>query len=478
MSALRTYLWTALIALVGCGSPLVGLECQDGLERCGNACFDLANSPLHCGGCNIACSAVQHCEQSMCVAGAPSDGGPGDDGSIDAGPNDGGALDASFPDGRIVGPDGETLKPDGQIVLDDGAVIGPDGQVVSDDGGADDGGGLDLDAMLPPPVLCTGPGSPLDCVCGIGLQKCGDTCVDINTDLANCGACGNLCPAQQFCNSGICDDRCDLPVTFCNGQCVDFRSDDANCGSCGFVCASTAQCIDSLCVGQVTGHVVAIGHDMTGVLRTAVRQIVANAVFLPARATVRVLVYDAATSIGSRVGVSTAIAAAAASIGRQYTVSTALPETVTAQLASADVFVIDPQQGSSDGELYTVGTGWSAALSDFLFRGGVVVLFDGNPSTGALNGGTWQVLRAATDTNSSAPILQVSGATLLSQRLLTNVRPGDAIGINVPTPYQSSGQTFGFTLESVLVNPHNIVIQDQTGTLGDLPVVIHGVFDQ
>jgi hypothetical protein len=476
VSALRTYLWTALIALAGCGSPLVGLECRDGLERCGNACYDLSSDELHCGGCNLTCSAEQHCANSMCVAGPEPDAGPGADGGLD-GSSDGGGdggLDATvLPDGRIVGPDGETLSPDGQ-------VVGPDGAIVTEDGGAGDGGGLDLDAMLPPPVLCTGPGSPVDCVCGIGLSRCLDTCVDLDTDLVNCGACGNPCPVQQFCNGGICDNICSGAVTFCNGQCVDFTSDDNNCGSCGFACAATAQCIDSVCVGQVTGHVVAIGHDMTGVLRTAIRQIVSNAVFLASRSTVRVLVYDAQTSILSRAGVTTAIAAAAAAIGRQYTMAVALPETVTAQLATADVFVIDPQQGATDGELVTLGANWSAALSSFLYRGGVVVLFDGGPDSGDLNAGTWQVLRAATDTNSNAPMLQVSGTKLLSQRLLTNVRPGDAIGINVPTPYQSSGQTVGFTLESGLVNPHNVVISDETPPVpaDRSPVVIHGVFDQ
>jgi hypothetical protein len=461
----RTYMvWTALLALVGCGSPLVGLECQDGFERCGSGCYDLARDQLHCGSCDLACNASQHCELSMCMAGPPTDAGPdGGDGGLDA---------RVLEDGRIVGPDG---------TLGDGAA--GDGAIGND---ASVGDGGDDDAATPPPVLCMGAGSPADCVCGIGTTKCDTSCVDLNADHENCGMCGMACAADRFCNQGMCDLICTPPVVLCTGQCVDFSSDDGNCGSCGFACAPTAQCIDSKCVGQLTGNVVAIGHDMTGILRPAIRQLVGNAVFLAPRPQVRVLVYDAATSVASRAGVTAAIAAAAASIGRQYTLSVALPETVTAQLATADVFVIDPQQGARDDELTALGTTWSAALSSFLYRGGVVVLFDGGPDSGDTNLGTWQILRAAGDPVSMAPLLQVTGSTLLSQRLLSNVRPGDAIGSSVPSPYQSSGLTVGFTLDApgALINPHNVVVRDDPlpppavqPTPSLLPVVVHAVFE-
>ncbi|HEY6877111.1 MAG TPA: hypothetical protein VI299_03790, partial [Polyangiales bacterium] len=275
MSALRTYLWTAWIALVGCGSPLVGLECQDGLSRCGGACYDLTSDELHCGGCGITCSADQHCAQSMCVAGPEPDAG---DGGLDATPGDAtmdGARTDAEPDGTVVVPDGAMVLPDGAVVLPDGAVLLPDGGILTDDGSVGDGG----DGMVSmPPVLCTGVGSPADCVCGIGTTKCGLACVDLKADHDNCGMCGMMCAADQYCNQGMCDLICTPPVVLCNGQCVDFTSDDANCGSCGFACGPAAQCIDSDCVGQAIGHVVVIGHDMSGVLRPAIRQMVGNAV--------------------------------------------------------------------------------------------------------------------------------------------------------------------------------------------------------
>jgi hypothetical protein len=463
VSALRTYVWSALVALVGCGSPLVGLDCQDGYERCGHACYDLSRSAQHCGGCNLECSADQHCAQSICVAGPEPDAGS--DGGLDATTGDGGHDATVLPDGRVVEPDGATVLPDG-------AIVGPDGALITDDGGVDE------DASVQPPVLCMGAGSPADCVCGIGTTKCLTTCVDLSADHENCGMCGMACAADQFCNQSMCDLICSPPVVLCNGQCVDFTSDDANCGSCGFACSAAAQCIDSNCVGAAVGHVVAIGHDMSGPLRPAIRQIVGNAVFLAQRAPVRALIYDAATSVASRAGISAAITAASAVVGRAVVTTTALPATVTAQLATADVFVIEPQQGATDGELSALGASWSAALSDFLFRGGVVVMFDGGPDTGDLNAGTWQVLRSATDGMPPEPLLDATGTTSLSQRILRTVRPGDAIGTNVSTEYLSSGETVGFAIDSPVAHLHNLVIQDVLGASpSGLPVVVHVVFE-
>jgi Stigma-specific protein, Stig1 len=496
VTALRTLstLCLALLVLAGCGSPLVGLECQDGYQRCGGSCYDFSSDEQHCGGCNISCNADQHCAASSCVAGPEPDAGvdgsvaDAGDANIDASQGDGGGGEAG-PNG--TDPEGGTL-PDG-AALDNDATPGDgstgstgdgstgstgDGSTGSTgDGSTGDGSTEDDGGVILPPVLCTGLDSPGDCVCGIGLQKCSTTlsCVDLTNDNANCGACDNVCMAGTFCNLGQCDLICSLPTTFCNGQCIDFASDDANCGSCGNACGAAAQCIDSMCVGAAVGHVVAIGHDMSGVLRPAIRQLVGNSVFLAQRSPVRVLAYDAATSLASRTGVSNAIAAAAASVGRAYILTTAVPEIVTQQLGAADVFVIEPQQGATDAQLGAAGTMWSAALSDFVDRGGVVLMFDGGPDTGDMNQGTWQVLRAASAGTPPAPLLDIHGTTFLSQRILSNVRPGDAVAAGVSTEYQSQGVTVGFDVSGGALN-HNLVIRDIAGTSpSGLPVVVHVV---
>lgn len=71
---------------------------------------------------------------------------------------------------------------------------------------------------------------------------CGDGCeIDLLSDPANCGACGNACSAEQTCSGGVC--MCEPGLTMCGPEiffegssCVDLSRDPANCGSCGHQC--------------------------------------------------------------------------------------------------------------------------------------------------------------------------------------------------------------------------------------------------
>lgn len=78
------------------------------------------------------------------------------------------------------------------------------------------------------------------------LTACGDTCIDTETDPANCGGCGQLVPENAHCDDGevVCDDgydKCD------DGQCHDLSSENENCGACGVPVASDeASCTDGM----------------------------------------------------------------------------------------------------------------------------------------------------------------------------------------------------------------------------------------
>jgi hypothetical protein len=73
--------------------------------------------------------------------------------------------------------------------------------------------------------------------CAPGLTRCGGLCVDLGSDLNNCGACGSNCPAPFSCIEGAC--RCPGEFGYsCTGVCIDLGSDPANCGACGYVCPS------------------------------------------------------------------------------------------------------------------------------------------------------------------------------------------------------------------------------------------------
>ncbi len=40
--------------------------------------------------------------------------------------------------------------------------------------------------------------------CQAGLMECSGKCVDIQTDPANCGGCGQICTAGMTCAGGVC----------------------------------------------------------------------------------------------------------------------------------------------------------------------------------------------------------------------------------------------------------------------------------
>lgn len=58
--------------------------------------------------------------------------------------------------------------------------------------------------------------------------------IDVFSDAANCGACGNACSPGVRCVDGACG--CPHGLTDCAGFCVDVTSNDANCGACGNEC--------------------------------------------------------------------------------------------------------------------------------------------------------------------------------------------------------------------------------------------------
>ena len=116
---------------------------------------------------------------------------------------------------------------------------------------------------------CCGPGG--DLCCGPGELCCdpGNACADIQTDLSNCGGCGNVCPpgpanSTRTCINGKCGWACNSGYTkcvnaccpagygCCNDVCTPLNTTD-NCGGCGNVCRpsgpanSTATCINGQC---------------------------------------------------------------------------------------------------------------------------------------------------------------------------------------------------------------------------------------
>jgi hypothetical protein len=337
-SIARSLVLSAVLAFWGgCGSPLVGLECKHGFDRCGTGCFDLNNDEHHCGGCGLECAPGQTCEESTCT-GEPDDAGA-----------DAASADASL------------------------------------DGGEDSG--------LP---LCTGPGSSEDCTCDLGQLKCGDSCKDVGHDPDNCGKCNESCGSSGFCVNGVCLPSCEQQdggplLTLCTPECVDLQTDPRNCGACGHVCPSGI-CADGMCIGATAGHIIAMGDDLSNVT-AATQRLLGNAVLMPLADPVQVLVFDEKTTERVKTNVQNTIVKMAMLSGRNMPVLTSATSlSVTFLLSISDVFVIQAQPSATNDSLIKNGQTWSTALRQFVKRGGVIVLMD---AAGGSNKGTFQILQAA-----------------------------------------------------------------------------------
>lgn len=105
--------------------------------------------------------------------------------------------------------------------------------------------------------LAGGCGATINVVeCDGGEERCGDSCVDLDTDPKHCGECFARC--VDGCTDGVCDgggeggsgaggDDC-APLSECAGECVDYQSDRDHCGACNVVCSPGEACQGATCV--------------------------------------------------------------------------------------------------------------------------------------------------------------------------------------------------------------------------------------
>ncbi len=89
------------------------------------------------------------------------------------------------------------------------------------------------------------PDVPLVCPSPTGL--CGGRCVDLRSDLDNCGRCAFSCGTLGVCYLGRCVPFCDAGAMQCNGRCINVQSDPVNCGGCGTTCGTSTTCTAGVC---------------------------------------------------------------------------------------------------------------------------------------------------------------------------------------------------------------------------------------
>jgi Stigma-specific protein, Stig1 len=234
------------------GAPTVG-------TCCGGACINPLHDPANCGACGVGCTS------HVCL-GAPNVCLP--------------AADSPCPDGG-AGSGGSCYST--------GCTKGNDFCKLSDGGGV--GACLTYDEyplacrdVLSEPRYCGGSGCQATDICTQGVcgadQPCGPGgagrfcgfdggaiseccpgvgCIDVSSDLSNCGACGNACVGMP-CIDGECLVAYCTPSTegrdcttgsakgtCCSNACVDTRSSDQHCGSCNRLCSSPQHCDAGMC---------------------------------------------------------------------------------------------------------------------------------------------------------------------------------------------------------------------------------------
>ncbi|MBL8683668.1 MAG: hypothetical protein JNK05_31140 [Myxococcales bacterium] len=192
---------------VGCSATS---PCPGGQSCCGSVCINTQTNTNHCGMCGRSCMAP--------VGGTPTCAA--------------GVCGSTCPAGQTNC--GGTCRPTGAACTSAGT------------GGCQATGtimcsGTTTACSATPRTsgACTTPingqcGAGGTCACPSGTTNCGGTCVNTQTSISNCGACGRVCTAPgggtATCTAGVCGSTCPAGQTNCGGVC---RPTGAACTSAG-----------------------------------------------------------------------------------------------------------------------------------------------------------------------------------------------------------------------------------------------------
>jgi len=251
---------------------------------------------------------------------------------------------------------------------------------------------------------------------------------------------------------------CQPPLTQCLSGCVDLDSDINNCGACGVHCP-TELCVAGTCVGDPVGHaiVAAMSFEQSS---TATRRLLGNAVFRPLHSPVRIAVFQQYAPSATVQAVDAAIDSEATQRGRDYLMVTPEPATLPAALASGfyDLLLIHDQPLAPSGALAAVGQTDQPAVLSFLQQGGTVVAL-------ASAQGTGEMCALLTALN----LLPCSGLSSVTGQQLINALPTDIVGNNVPSPLLAKPATASL----VDAKPASPLVAYVLTTQTSDPVVVH-----
>jgi hypothetical protein len=111
-----------------------------------------------------------------------------------------------------------------------------------------------LRCTVPTPTCSSNQTASCGVCCPRGEVYCYDTCVNLSTDLNNCGACGNACGPGQTCSNGECVCPPWDPSYCPPSGCTNLMTDPQNCGTCDNACGPGQICSNATCVCLMAGQ--------------------------------------------------------------------------------------------------------------------------------------------------------------------------------------------------------------------------------
>ncbi|AKV00053.1 Tryptophan synthase alpha chain [Labilithrix luteola] len=244
-----------------------------------NGCEVQLDTPMNCGGCGIRCADGEPCKGGKCGCPPPLKNCGGS--CVDTTSDDyncgkcgetctlsGGPPEAYY---GCVNSQCDQIKCQARKLDCDHDLKLPDsnGCEISTDH-PDDANCGGCGIACPAGVHCTFQTAEMaySCGCPPGMQDCTGTCVDVASELENCGACGRQCAplnlpfTGQMCNGGECDFFCQDGHADCNDSADDgcetsLLSDPRNCGGCGISCdlAVGQACVGGHCAVEACGGI-------------------------------------------------------------------------------------------------------------------------------------------------------------------------------------------------------------------------------
>jgi hypothetical protein len=229
--------------------------CTPALEACNNIDDDcdssidegyvLGSDPANCGTCGHSCAGGQVCMNGHCAWTIPQNG-----------------CQAAVEVCDNIDNDCDTLIDEGINLLSDNVNCGQCGRVCAPNQHCQGGAcawNAPQSGCISGPEMCDNLDNDCDLLIDEGYNLLGDK--------LNCGQCGRVCAANQYCENGFCtwitavnlcgppsSEICDNADNDCDDQIdEDFNLalDDLNCGTCGHACAPGQHCASGACAWDV-----------------------------------------------------------------------------------------------------------------------------------------------------------------------------------------------------------------------------------